>query len=413
MNRKNKKLAASLCTAAMLLFSLNSCGILEIRDATSELPSEQETSAPVLEQAERHNEVEKSENAESGTGDTETTEETETEQNIEEKRIKVSVAGGIAIDNRINADAAYRANGEKAYSFLTMFAAVYPRIHNTDIALTTLEAPCADTEAYPVTDEGVINMPTEALTAVADLGFDVINMAGTNLNTCGDAGIRSTVTGVCSTEVLQIGAYQDNRDASDVRVYEQDGIKIAFLSFMEESPESTMVIPSLTDPEAVKSSVEYAEMIADIVIASVTWNPADSGKRQEYAGNLADYGVDIIVGSDGSSLGKAEWIENADGGKSLVVYSLGNLIATGTDAESILSGILNLEITEAEGSIVLENVTITPIVTHHTEQNEYQVVELRNYDDAMASLHSVKGLTAEKLKQIVSSVIPAEFLANE
>lgn len=413
MNIVNKKIAAVLCAAAMILFSATSCGVLEIRDATSEQNDEIIERENLLEQAERYNEVEKVENTETDAESMGNTGETENENATEEKRIKLTLTGSIAIDSRINEDAAYRANGEKPFSFLTMFAAIYPRIRNTDIAVTTLEAPCADPDIYPVTGANAVNMPIEALTALKDLGFDVINTAGTNLKACGDDGIRSTITNVCNTEVLQIGAYQDTMDANDVRFYEQDGVIISFVSVMEEAPESEMLIPSLAELETVKSNIAYADLISDVVVVCVTWNPTDSGKRQEYAQTLTDSGADIIVGYDDTSLGDAEWMEANDGTKTLVVYSLGNLISTGTDAKSVLGGILDLEIVTAEGSILLENITIIPTVSHHTTDNEYQVVELNSYTDDTAALHSVKGLKVANLKEMASSGIPAEFLASE
>lgn len=407
-----KKLAVSLCLTGALLFSAVSCGVLEIRDATSEMSPGEEMQTPVLEQAERYNEVEKSEDVESTTGNTETAEDPESTEN-QEIRIRLTAAGGVAIDNHINADAASRANGEKEYSFLTMYAGIYPLIRNSDISLVTLEAPCADNDTYPVNSEDTVNMPIEALIALSDLGFDVINTAGTHLMDCCDDGVKSTVEKVCDTEVLQIGAYQDDIDANDVRVYEQDGIRIAFVSYMEEAPESTMVVPDLTDLETVQSGIAYADLIADVVVVSITWNGEDNGKRQEFAKNLAEYGADIIIGCDGSTLDTAEWITSEDGTKTFVAYSLGNLISTGRNAESLVGGVLSLDIVAKDESIVLENVTVNPIVTHYSEEYTYQVLELRTYADDMASTHAVQDLTAENLQQIAASVIPAEFLPKE
>ena len=63
MNNTIKKLAASLCLTGALLFSATSCGVLEMRDASSEITYDELTDMPVLEQAERHNYVEKAEDA--------------------------------------------------------------------------------------------------------------------------------------------------------------------------------------------------------------------------------------------------------------------------------------------------------------------------------------------------------------
>ncbi|MBE6568774.1 MAG: hypothetical protein E7658_00980 [Ruminococcaceae bacterium] len=409
MNNTIKKLAASLCLTGALLFSATSCGVLEMRDASSEITYDELTDMPVLEQAERHNYVEKAEDAAA------TEKATEASENpaATEKHIRLAVSGGIDIDSRITADAASRASGEKAYSYLIMYAAVYPFIHNADVALTTLEVPCADPDTYSVTSAETPNMPAESLTALIDLGFDVINTAGTEFGICGDAGIRDTVENVCNGEVLQIGAYHDEMDAGDVRIYEKDGVKIAFLSVVEEAPESELVIPHLGDPEAVKAAVSYADSQADIVVVSVTWNKADGVNRIEPAKAIAEAGADLIIGNNGSTLETAEWIENDDGTETLLVYSLGNLITSAKDASTAVSGILTMDIVSDSEGIGMENIKILPVMTHYTEQNEYQVVDVNTYSDDMASVHDIDGLTAESLKKIAASKIPAAFISEE
>jgi len=402
MNRSIKRLGA-LCASGLMLVSTTACGLLEMRDATSEINVHEETIPPVLSQAERHSEIEKLEEA---TTETETTEI----HASQEVRIRFAAGGGIVNDGNINADAASRAAEGKDFSFLTMYTGIYPLIHNADVSLTTLGVTCAEQNTYPVVGSDVKNMPPESLTALADLGFDVINAAGRNLMAFGDNGAYETVQNVCDSGVLQIGAYYDAMDANDIRIYEHNDVRIAFLAFMEETYDnSSLVIPSLQEKESVQNSVAYADLISDVVITSVTWNEIDSGNRQNYARTMAEAGADIIIGYDSNALQSAEWLTKEDGTQTLVVYSLGNMISSGNTWEQLLSGILTVDIVIKDNGIVLENTAITPVITHYTNAYSYQVMTLDSYTDDMAAGHKVENLSKDLFQKNAAVIIPTEF----
>lgn len=370
-----------------------------MRDATSEILSREETTAPTLQQAERYSVIEE-----------ETETEAETEPEIEEDtsvRISLTAAGGVLVDDDICADAASRAAEGKDYSFLSLYANIFPVIQNADMSLVTLQ--------NPVGENG---MPEASFTALVDLGFDVVNVAGTERMENGATGLRDTVNSVCTANVLEIGAYKDDIDAGDVRVMEVDGVRVAYVSFMESADIDTgLVLHDLTDEADVSSIVTYADLVSDVVVVSVTWDEGtDSTVRAEQRTAcqiLAEVGADIIVGNDGRGLQSAEWLTAEDGTQTLVAYSLGNLLSTGTNAETSLGGLLTLDIVmDEDGYATLENVQILPVVKHYAADNTgYQITELAKYSSDSASLHGA-GLTVDALQSVVNRVIPATFLTN-
>ena len=57
-------------------------------------------------------------------------------------------------------------------------------------------------------------------------------------------------------------------------------------------------------------------------------NFTENAQQQRYAKLCADLGVDVVVGHHPHVVQPVTWIEGANGGKTLVYYSLGNLICT-------------------------------------------------------------------------------------
>lgn len=373
-----------------------------MRDATSEVLTRAETTAPTLQQAERYSVVE-------SVGETETMPESEAA--VEEEpavRVSLAAAGGVRIDDAILSDAVSRAAEGKDYSFLTMYANIFPVIQNADMTMVTLQDPVGD---------GTGAMPMDSLTALTDLGFDVINVSGTDRLENAGAGLRTTVDNVCTHDVLEIGAYKDDIDAGDVRVLEQDGVRVAYVAFTENADTDTdgLILHDLTDAANVSAIVTYADLVSDVVVVSVTWdNGTDGTVRTEQRSAcqlLAEAGADIIVGSDGRGLQTAEWLTAEDGTQTLVAYSLGDLLSTGSDVQTTLAGVLTLDIVMNEaGETTLEDVQILPVVKHYTAEGGYQVTELTKYTADVAALHGLGNITVDALQSVVNGILPAAFL---
>ena len=107
MLHKSHKLPALLLSGAMLL-SLNSCGLMEMRDSYVETEEAEETTGQMLAPAERVNQV---------------IERPETEavpEPAENTELTVVLTGDVQVDTSILKDAADRAYDGQSYSFLTM-----------------------------------------------------------------------------------------------------------------------------------------------------------------------------------------------------------------------------------------------------------------------------------------------------
>ncbi len=410
-------LAVLLSVTSLLAFSTTSCGVLEMRDATSEIRSREETASPTLQQAEKYSLTEKANSTDAVTA---AKPETEAATEVPETRISLAAAGGVIVDEEIIADAAARAVEGKEFSFLTMYSSVYPMIQNADMAMVTLHSPAADRDAFGLSDQTHTNMPLASVTALAELGFDVTNVAGVDRLVCGAEGLASTVENTGNADMLVIGTHTDEIDAGDVRIIEVNGIRVSFVAFTENANSDTdgLILHDLTDEAAAVSLLTYADLVSDVVIAAVTWDNSTTGsirvEQKTAAQMLAEAGADAVIGSNGLGLQTAEWLTTEDGTKTFVAYSLGNFMGTGTDAASILGGLLTFDVVAAEEGMLLDKVTIHPIVKHYEAGNTgYQVAELAKYAPELAAVHGVGGLTMEAMQSVVNGIIPAEFLPGK
>ena len=129
-----------------------------------------------------------------------------------------------------------------------------------------------------------------------------------------------------------------------------------------------------------------------------------------------------------------EWRDRPDGGRSLLVYSLGNFVSGMQDGFNTLGGMLSLDIVKTpDGKISIENVIFDPIVTHYepstkvkkddTGYRNFKIYYLADYTDELAAKHNVPiwdkthrptlvggTFNRQNLINTVYKYIPSEFL---
>jgi len=73
---------------------------------------------------------------------------------------------------------------------------------------------------------------------------------------------------------------------------------------------------------------------AEVVIVSLHWGAeyvdAPTEMQRQIARGLSDLGADVIMGNHAHVVQPIEWHEREDGGRSLIIYSLGNFLADQT-----------------------------------------------------------------------------------
>lgn len=284
-------------------------------------------------------------------------------------------------------------------------------------------------EGYSISCYPTFNSPQDLGYDVVELGYDVVNIATNHMLDMGTNGFAKTIEFWKNQDVLMIGGYENQQDFENIRIYEEQGVKIAFLSFnygtngIPLSASSDIKIPYIDDEDII-SQIKSAKEKADMVIVSMHWGdegafkPNDEQKR--VAQLIADYGADAIIGHHPHVIEPVEWLTGKDGNKTLCVYSLGNFVAEQAYDYNALGGIIEFEIVKKGNEKAhIENPVFTPTVCHfEAGLKNNKVYYLHDYTAELANKHAVSAyyghsISLERLVKYATDTIDKEFLAKE
>lgn len=313
------------------------------------------------------------------------------------------------------------------YDYKPYYKGVAHLIKQADISFINQETlMCGD--GYSLSYYPMFNSPQKVGLDLIELGFDIINISNNHMLDKGSDGLLKTIDFWKNSGVFMVGGYENREDFENIRVYEKDGLKIAFLSYCEmtngltKSPSSNVVIPYLEE-DVITRQVNAAKELSNLVFVSVHWGDEGSfvpnETQEHYAQLFADLGVNVILGHHPHVIQPVKWLEGKDGGKTLCVYSLGNFMAQQDRDYNMVGGMISFDIIHSQGeNPEIENVVYTPTVFHFngsfTDNNVYL---FENYSDKLAQNHGVRqyyghSFSFDRLKEYVNNTIGNEFLPD-
>ncbi|MEM9778240.1 MAG: CapA family protein, partial [Chloroflexota bacterium] len=202
-------------------------------------------------------------------------------------------------------------------------------IGNFESAIGTLGKPI-ENKSYP------FQAPPEAVDALKSGGFDVVSLAN---NHALDYGADSLLDGIAllkSAGIEPVGAGANLAEARAPTIVEVNGVKIAFLAYVNVLPEgetqfdvaqweATAADPGLAwgRPEDVAADVALVKQSADHVVvllhSGIEYLRFITPEQQTIARGAIDAGADLVLGHHAHILQK---VEEYNGG--LIAYGLGN-----------------------------------------------------------------------------------------
>ncbi len=217
-----------------------------------------------------------------------------------------------------------------------LFAGVADALRSADLAFANLETPIA-----PTTNRGsrsfVFDAPPALLPALRSAGIGLVSFANNHVYDQGRAGFVETLGELEAAGLPFIGAGRSCDEASDSRILDVNGIRVAFLAatkVFNQNLNAGVDAPCafLLDEAVVTRRIREArEGGAELVILSIHWGveyeTAPRRVEVDQAHRLLDAGVDVILGHHPHVLQPVEVYEAQDGRITLVAYSLGNFIS--------------------------------------------------------------------------------------
>lgn len=338
-------------------------------------------------------------------------------------RVSFVAVGDNLIHDTVYEQAAARSSG--GYDFSYAYENVASRIKEPDVAILNQET-IISTE-HNVSSYPMFNSPVEVGEEMLKIGFDVFNIATNHSLDCGEKGLISAINFWKSKNVITTGAYLNEAERSQIAMNEVNGVKIAYLGFTESTnglslPDDTeVVLVRAADETLLQEKIMRAKQAADVVVVNAHWGNEythePTQEQRDLAQKLASWGADVIIGTHPHVIQPIEYIENTDGRRTLVAYSLGNFISAQNRGPRMLGGMLNFDIVKNNntGKIEIEDVVFSGVVTHYGYgASNIRIYMLDDYTEELALKHGVKSKTAsfslQYLKDIMNEVIDKQFL---
>ena len=254
------------------------------------------------------------------------------------------------------------------------------------------------------------NSPSTFLDALRYAGMDAVVSANNHACDSGAAGIQETLDLLDTYRIAHTGTFRASwqKHALQVKI---NGIQVAFLAYSElfnhkDSSLTQQQREGMLSPyskEAVVKDVQEAKANgAEFVIAYNHWGTENTHNVTSSQGNhaqeMADAGVDLIIGSHPHVLQKADMIQAKDGRKVLVIYSMGNFISSMGSTDNNDSIVLDVSLKKENGKVILDSAGYYPCkVIGSYKGASYCVVPVSttyNGGDASSSLQSAQNRIA-------------------
>lgn len=314
-------------------------------------------------------------------------------------------------------------------SYDTLFQEMKTEFSTADIAVINQETMLAGSE-FPYGGYPNFNSPQAIGTAEANAGFDVVLMATNHSRDVWEKGIENALEFWKTThpEMMVLGINESVKAQNAIPIMEKNGIKIAMLNYTYGLNGYTLAdgkeyLVNLMDEEKIKSDILQAKELADFVIVYPHWGveyvytPTD--EQVHFAQMMSDAGADLIIGTHPHVLQSIEWLDGANGNRTLCYYSLGNYISGQNRLDTMLGGMASLTISKEDGKTSVESASLVPIVTHYEWGGGVylsRTYRLSKYTDQLVNRHSIRnnvsGFSIEKLKELSEQIVGKTWLED-
>ncbi len=228
------------------------------------------------------------------------------------------------------------------------WTSVGPTLRAQDIAFGNLEC-SVTTRGAPVPKQFTFRGSPNALRVATRMaGFDVYNLANNHAADYGTQALLDTVANVRRFGATAVGAGGSLASASEPRVVERLGLRVAFVGFSDILPAEFFAGPSRAGtqpatPTLIRAGVRRALERADVVIATFHWGieraTSEDGRQRGFADIALQAGASAVIGAHPHVLQPIR-----ARGRRPVAYSLGNFVFGAGSPGTTRTGILRLRL---------------------------------------------------------------------
>jgi poly-gamma-glutamate capsule biosynthesis protein CapA/YwtB (metallophosphatase superfamily) len=250
----------------------------------------------------------------------------------------------------------YSRVGKDSFDFAPVYRNVKKYLESSDFTFGNLETVTAGKESGGYTGYPFFNTPSSYITALKDVGFDLLVTANNHSLDRSEKGIIRTINEINSRELKYVGTYKSQRDRDSIRIFDVKGIKIAVLAYSYGTngnpiPKGKNYLINLIDYELIGKDIKSAKANgAELVL--VHFHFGEEYKREpvqfqkDVVNKTIELGADIIIGGHPHVLQPVNFYKtnNAKLDSGFVAYSMGNFFSNQQDRYKYSGMILTINI---------------------------------------------------------------------
>ena len=282
-------------------------------------------------------------------------------------QLKLFMVGDALIHSSVYEDARV---GNGSYDFKPMLEHIKPISSKYDLVYYNQETILGGADLgysnYPR-----FNSPTEVGDAFIDAGFNLVSLANNHTMDKGERGVLHSVNYWNSKkDVVTSGQWSSLEERDKIRIYEKNNIKYAFFSYTTwtnglNTPYGKDYLNNVYTDDKASWDISRVRDDVDVVIVAMHWGNEYSFNVSEsqthIANHLSSLGVDLIIGAHPHVVQPVEYINN---GKTLVIYSLGNVISDQVGIERLTGLMMEVTINK---HVDVDDSSVTKVINPKAE----------------------------------------------
>ncbi len=248
--------------------------------------------------------------------------------------ITISAVGDI-MAHQSNLNNAYNPK-TKTYDFSGFLEYVSPYLSKSDLTIGNFETvtagPSSGYTSFPR-----FNTPDAIITALSNVGFDVLSTANNHCLDRGVNGLTRTIKKISENKMINVGSSIDGKNKYITKVI--NGIKVSILSYSYAfngneasltSKQKSNYLSPINETQIKKDIAAVKAQGTDAVIVVIHWGTeyqrTPNTSQTSLSRKMLTWGADIILGSHPHVIQKSE-IVKMNGKNKFVIYSMGNFVS--------------------------------------------------------------------------------------
>ncbi|MCF6270759.1 MAG: CapA family protein [Melioribacteraceae bacterium] len=261
-----------------------------------------------------------------------------------------------------------------SFNFKPVYREIKKYLDNSDVVIGNLET-VIEVDSLKYAGYPVFNTPKDFLEGLKYAGFDILSTANNHAFDIRERGVKSTIEHIKNYNLKNVGTHLSNSERDSVRIFEQNNIKFALLSYtygvnLYKIPLGKEYLVNFINEELIKNDIKnHRDAGAELIIIFFHFGTEYAAEANRYQIDIVNksisFGADIILGAHPHSLQPIEYFKTEDGNvdSGFVAYSLGNFISNQRWRYSDGGAILNFSIQKnnINNSVKITGVRYLPI----------------------------------------------------